>query len=101
MQKKNVVRKIFLPFFLLFPGITSNSLASENIIAKLRASGWQQVEKFEEVRRLNGQGQYKNLVRVIHVSHFVFVKNDQRKACWMSYDSQQDQIKEGCRGVDQ
>ena len=98
IKKDRIVgaKSVFLFFFFIL-AIASNSLASENLIAKLRTSGWQQVEKIDKIQRLNGQGPYKNLTRIVQVSHFVFEKKGERKACWISYDSQRDQINEGCR----
>ena len=78
----------------------SSALASESSINKLRKNQWREIKKVDEVKKLEGQGRYKNLTRVIHISHFVFEKAGKRKVCWISYDSQQDKIRENCKPLE-
>ena len=72
------------------------SSAEETRIADLRTSGWSEIEKREETKKLPGEAPYENLTRVIQFTYFVFAKDSERKACWISYDSQRDEIREGC-----
>ena len=85
--------------FYLFV-LTGTGVAGENLIAALRSLGWTEIEKREETKKLPGETPYENLARVIQVTHFVFQKDDERKACWISYDSQRDQIREGCEPLE-
>ena len=66
-------------------------------IADLRSEGWTEIERREEIKNYPGDSPYENLTRVIQVIHFVFEKDGMRKICWISYDSQRDQIRESCK----
>ncbi len=81
---------------LLAPVAVAAVLEEEIRIADLRSSGWTQIEKREEIKNLPGEAPYQILTRVVQVTHFVFKKGGERKACWISYDSQREQIREGC-----
>lgn len=83
-----------VPVILLPSGATG--LDDESRIADLRSLGWTVIEKREETKKLPGEKPYNNLLRIIQVTYFVFEKDGERKACWISYDSQRDQIREGC-----
>ena len=74
--------------------------AGELRIADLRTSGWSEIEKREEIKKLPGEAPYENLTRVIQFSYFVFEKGSERKTCWISYDSQRDAIREGCEPIE-
>ena len=72
--------------------------SSENLrIADLRSEGWTEIERREEIKKYPGDSPYENLTRVIQVIHFVFEKGGLTKVCWISYDSQRDQIRESCK----
>ena len=72
--------------------------SAQNIkIADLRSQGWTEIERREEIKNYPGDSPYENLTRVIQLTHFVFEKDKVKKFCWISYDSQRDQIREGCR----
>ena len=75
-------------------------VAGETSIAELRAMGWTEIEKRDEIKKLPGEAPYENLTRVIQVTHFVFEKDGARRACRISYDSQRDQIRESCEPVE-
>ena len=66
-------------------------------ISDLRSEGWTEIERREEIKNYPGDSPYENLTRVIQVIHFVFEKDGMRKICWISYDSQRDQIRESCK----
>ena len=66
-------------------------------IADLRSEGWTEIERREEIKKYPGDSPYENLTRVIQVIHFVFEKDGMTKICWISYDSQRDQIRESCK----
>ena len=66
-------------------------------IADLRSDGWSEIERREEIKNYPGDTPYENLTRVIQVIHFVFEKDGMTKICWISYDSQRDQIRESCK----
>ena len=66
-------------------------------IADLRSNGWSEIERREEIKNYPGDSPYENLTRVIQVIHFVFEKGGIKKFCWISYDSQRDQIRESCK----
>ena len=78
----------------------TTSSARELRIADLRTSGWSEIEKREEIIKLPGEAPYENLIRVIQFSYFVFEKGSERKTCWISYDSQRDEIQEGCKQIE-
>ena len=78
----------------------ATSSAGELRIADLRTSGWSEIEKREEIKNLPGEAPYENLTRIIQFSYFVFEKGSERKTCWISYDSQRDEIHEGCEPIE-
>ena len=91
------IRQTIACFFIInFCGYIAASNATDALIPNLRMQGWELVDKFEEIQKFSGEGQYKNLVRVVHKSYFVFEKQGKRKICWISYDSQRDKISENC-----
>mgnify|MGYP001292360269 CR=1 FL=1 len=70
--------------------------AGEIRISNLRSSGWTEIERREQTKEFPGEPPYRNLIRLIQTTHFVFEKDGKQMACWISYDSQRDQIREGC-----
>jgi len=97
-RRMSVVNFLGLVLFFLFMLVVP-SLAEESLIVVLRSSGWTEVGKREEIKKLPGETPYANLARVIQMTHFIFEKDGERKACWISYDSQRDQIREGCESL--
>ena len=71
--------------------------AQKTRIADLRSEGWTEIERREEIKIYPGDRPYENLTRVIQMIHFVFEKDGITKICWISYDSQRDQIHENCK----
>ena len=71
--------------------------AQKTRIADLRSEGWTEIERREEIKNYPGERPYENLTRVVQVIHFVFKKDGMTKICWISYDSQRDQIRESCK----
>ena len=70
--------------------------AGEIRIANLRSSGWTEIEKREETTKLSGETPYRNLIRIIQTTYYIFHKEGKKIACWISYDSQRDKISEEC-----
>lgn len=102
---QSVLRKRFLYFLkflcsavLAILSMSFSAVHAGNLsIVDLRSAGWIEVKKYEEEQKLIGVPPYEKLTRVIHFTHFVFEKAGERKVCWISYDSQRDQVQEGCK----
>ena len=76
---------------------SAGTFAQQVQILDLRSEGWTEIEKWEEIKKFPGERPYENLTRVIQFVHFVFKKDGIKKYCWMSYDSQRDQVNEECK----
>ena len=88
--------KIFCLTLIIWLLLFTSGVAQKARIAELRSQGWVEIQRREEIKNYPGESPYENLTRVIHVIHFVFEKDSKTKICWISYDSQRDQIRESC-----
>ena len=89
--------KIFCSTLLIWLLSFTVGSAQEARISDLRSEGWTEIERREQIKNYPGERPYENLTRVIQVTHFVFEKDGMTKICWISYDSQRDQIREDCK----
>ena len=88
----NTISLALMIFLLNFNG----GSAGEALIAELRSQGWIEIDRHEEIKNFPGDIPYEKLTRVIQLIHYVFEKDGMKKICWISYDSQRDQMREGC-----
>ena len=91
-----MLKIVFLTLMIWLLTFTVGS-AQKARITDLRSEGWTEIERREEIKKYPGERPYENLTRVIQVIHFVFEKDGMTKICWISYDSQRDQIRESCK----
>ena len=81
----------------LFMVLGPSTLAEQFKISDLRSQGWNEIERREEIKKFPGERPYENLTRIIQLVHFIFEKGGVKKYCWISYDSQRDQVSDDCK----
>ena len=83
--------------FAIFILTSTGTFAEQVKISDLRSQGWTEIARQEEIKKYPGERPYENLIRVVQIVHFVFEKDGKKKNCWISYDSQRDELNEHCK----
>jgi hypothetical protein len=83
--------------FAIFILTSTGTFAEQVKISDLRSQGWTEIARQEEIKKYPGERPYEKLIRVVQIVHFVFEKDGKKKYCWISYDSQRDELNEHCK----